>query len=271
MHSRRGGDASRGFADARGAVYVQWMITRDTEDGIVTLRLAHGKANALDAELLEALLAALGESADARALVITADGGIFSAGVDLFRITEGGEAYVRRFYPLLSRFCRELAAFPAPVVVAANGHAIAGGGVMVLAGDYRLMAEGKGRIGVPELLVGVPFPAPPLEVVRFAVSPERVQSVVFTGRTFSPTEALAAGLVDEVAEPDALLPRAREVAAQLAALPGDVFRRTKERLRADALARMDGAAEYDAWALDRWRAADTHDRIRDYLARTIRK
>jgi enoyl-CoA hydratase len=247
------------------------MIEREMHDGIVTLRLAHGKASALDVELFEAFGRELEAAADARALVLTGTGSIFSAGVDLFRITQGGDEYVRRFVPMLNDFVRRLFTFPKPVVAAANGHAIAGGGVMVLASDYRLMAEGKGRIGVPELLVGVPFPAPPLEVVRFAVSPDRVQSVVFTGRTFSPAEALAAGLVDEVAEPDALLSRAREVAAQLASLPPDVFRRTKERLRADALARMDGAAEYDAWALDRWCAADTHDRIRDYLARTIRK
>lgn len=240
-------------------------------DDIVTLRLAHGKASALDVELFEAFGRELEAAADARALVLTGTGSIFSAGVDLFRITDGGDEYVRRFVPMLNDFVRRLFTFPRPVVAAANGHAIAGGGVMVLACDYRLMAEGKGRIGMPELLVGVPLPAAVLEAVRFAVSRERVQSVLFTGRTFSPAEALAAGLVDEVAEPDALLPRAREVAAQLASLPSDVFRMTKERLRADALARMDGAAEYDAWALGRWRAADTHDRIRDYLARTIRK
>src|SRR4051794_25198641 len=102
------------------------MIERETNDGIITLRLAHGKANALDVELLEALIAALAASADARALIVTAGGSIFSAGVDLFRLLEGGEAYVRRFYPLLSEFVRAMMAFPAPLVMAASGHAIAG-------------------------------------------------------------------------------------------------------------------------------------------------
>jgi len=247
------------------------MIEREIQDGIFTLRLAHGKASALDVELFEALDGALDEAAEARALVVTGTGSIFSAGVDLFRITEGGDDYVSRFVPMLNAFVRKLFALPIPVVAAANGHAIAGGGVMVLASDYRLMAEGKGRIGVPELLVGVPFPAPPLEVVRFAVSPDLAQALMYTGRTFSPAEALAAGLVDEVADADALLGRAHEVAAQLAALPPEVFRMTKRHLRADALARMDAAAEYDAEALRIWRAPETHERIRDYLARTIKK
>jgi len=247
------------------------MIQRETDDGIVTLRLAHGKANALDVELLEALIRELGEVADVRALVVTANGPIFSAGVDLFRLLEGGEAYVRRFFPLLNQFVRALAAFPAPVVVAANGHAIAGGGVMVMGGDYRLMAEGSGRVGVPELLVGVPFPATVLELVRAALPPELVNPVIFTGRTYPPHEALAAGLVDEVVPPDALGDRAREVAGLLASISPAAFRLTKRMLRAPVLERIDRSAALDAEALDVWISPDTHARIRDYLARTVRK
>lgn len=247
------------------------MIERELDDGILILRLAHGKASAMDVELLEAMeheLAAIGQ---ARAVVLTGTGGIFSAGVDLFRITDGGQAYVDRFLPLLSSFVRALFTVPVPVVAAVNGHAIAGGGVMTLAADYRLMARGRGRIGVPELLVGVPFPAAPLEVVRFAVSPDRVQALIYTGRTLAPDDALAFGLLDEVVEADALLPRAREVAAQLAALPPDVFRMTKQALRAEALARMDGAAEYDRAAHAAWASPETHARIRDYVQRTIHR
>jgi len=247
------------------------MIERELDDGILTLRLAHGKASAMDVELLEALGRALDSLDEARAVVITGTGGIFSAGVDLFRIVEGGQAYVDRFVPLLSSFVRALFVLPVPVVAAVNGHAIAGGGVMTLAADYRLMAQGSGRIGVPELVVGVPFPAAALEVVRFAVSRNHVQALVYTGRTLPPAEALAHGLVDEVVDADALLPRAREVAAQLAALPPEVFRMTKQALRAEALARMDGAAEYDRAAHALWSRPETHERIRDYLQRTVRR
>ena len=95
------------------------------------------------------------------------------------------------------------------MVAAVNGHAIAGGCVIARAADARLMAEGAGRIGVPELLVGVPFPAAALEVVRFAVPREKVQSLIYTGRTLSAEEALGAGLVDEVVAPGALLARRR--------------------------------------------------------------
>src|SRR6516225_1366555 len=110
------------------------IIARSQHEGILTLRLAHGKASALDVELLDALLGELdGSAEDIRAVILTGTGSIFSAGVDLLRLTREGADYVRRFLPLLSRFVRTLFAFPRPVVTAVNGHAIAGGCVLVLA------------------------------------------------------------------------------------------------------------------------------------------
>src|SRR5262249_15655798 len=208
------------------------MIARSQQDGVLTLRLAHGKASALDVELVDALLRELdGAAADVSALILTGTGSIFSAGVDLFRLTREGAGYVRHFLPLLSRFLRTLFSFPRPVVAAVNGHAIAGGGVIALACDARLMAEDVGRIGVPEVLVGVPFPTAALEVVRFAVPREKVQSLIYTGRTLSAREALGAGLIDEVVAPDALPARAQELAQQLAMIPPPVYSLTKQSLR----------------------------------------
>jgi enoyl-CoA hydratase len=249
------------------------MIERSQHQGILTLRLAHGKASALDVELLEALLRELeGVAADVRALILTGTGSIFSAGVDLFRITQEGADYVRRFLPLLCRFVRTLFTFPRPVVAAANGHAIAGGCVIVLTCDVRLLAEGTGRIGVPELLVGVPFPAAALEVVRFAVPRNKLQSLLYTGRTLLPPEALEAGLVDEVIAPGDLLARAQEIAQQLAQIPPPVYRLTKQSLRAEALERIERTSEpTDQAALEVWSSAETHTHIREYLRRTLRK
>jgi enoyl-CoA hydratase len=248
------------------------MIARSEHEGVVTLRLAHGKASAIDVELLDALLTELnGVPEDVRAVILTGTGSIFSAGVDLFRLTREGADYVRRFLPLLSRFVRALFTFPRPVVAAVNGHAIAGGAVAMLACDARLMAEGTGTIGVPELLVGVPFPAAALEVVRFAVPPDKVQSLLYTGRTVPVREALAGGLIDEVVAPAALLGRAQELAEQLARIPPAAFRLTKQSLRAPALERIEKAVEQDRAVLDVWAAAETLAHIREYLRRTLGK
>jgi enoyl-CoA hydratase len=247
------------------------MIERTFDQGILTLRLAHRKASALDVELLEALLCELDAVADeVQAVVLTGTGSIFCAGVDLFRITDGGPEYVSRFLPLLSRFVRALFAFPKPIVAAVNGHAIAGGCIIVLACDFRIMVEGDARIGVPELLVGVPFPAAPIEVVRFAVPRDKAQALVYTGRTVQPREAIEAGLIDEVVAADQLSPRALEVARQLALIPTRAFTLTKEYLRAEALGRIDAASETrERGVLEEWSSPETLAHIRDYLHRTL--
>lgn len=250
------------------------MIERSDNNGIVTLRLAHGKASALDIELMEGLAREMAETAlsDARAVILTGTGSIFSAGVDLFRLTQAGDEYIERFVPALSRLVLDLFAFPKPLVAAVNGHAIAGGCIFTLAADYRLMAAGSARIGMPELLVGVPFPASVLEVVRFAVPPQHIQSLIYTARTVKPDEALQFGLIDEVVDGDSLLARAAEMAAHLANLPSEAFQLAKRQLRDRTIGRAKHYAnEFDATMTGLWKSPATHARIREYLAKTVKK
>lgn len=250
------------------------MIERSDNDGITTLRLAHGKASALDLELTDALALAVAEVAasDARALVLTGTGSIFSAGVDLFRLVDGGREYAERFLPALSRTLRDLFSFPKPVISAINGHAIAGGCLFALAADYRIMASGNGRLGIPELLVGVPFPPSAIETARFVVPPQHLQMLMYTGRTFAPDDALRLGLVDEVVDAATLAGRAEELARQFAALPAAAFALTKRQLRDRTISRAKHYAnELDATVLDEWSSDETRTRIREYLAKTVRK
>jgi enoyl-CoA hydratase len=235
-------------------------VTSD-EYGIATLRLAHGKASAMDVELLEALTGTLNDYRDAPAIILTGTGTIFSAGVDLFRLVDEGESYVDRFFPLLSDCIRTLFELPVPVVAATNGHAIAGGCILVCACDYRLMARGNGRIGVPELLVGVPFPDIALKVMQFAVP--NVARHVLTGRTYLPDAALAAGMIDEVVAPEQLLEQASRKALELAKIQPVSFALTKRALR--------GARPDDAAALRVWKDGATHQYIRNYLEKTVKK
>ena len=97
-----------------------------------------------------------------KAVIVTGSGSSFSAGVDLFRVIKDGPEYGRRFLPVLDDFLRAALTLPKPMVAAINGHAIAGGCILAAACDHRIMTEGNGRIGIPELAVGVPFPALPL-------------------------------------------------------------------------------------------------------------
>ncbi len=176
------------------------MIDIKTDDGIAVLTLTHGKANALDIEFCEALAARFLElrRSDAKAVVITGQGKMFSAGVDLKRLSEGGADYIRKFLPALHKLYDAVFFHPKPVVAAINGHAIAGGAVLAACADRRIMARESGRIGVTELLVGVPFPALAFEIVRFAVPPRHLPEFTLSGATYATDVALQRGWVDEV-------------------------------------------------------------------------
>lgn len=246
------------------------MIERVEQDGLTLLRLAHGKVNALDLELCRALdqeLRAL-ESNSTRAVLLTGAGRAFCAGVDLVRMLNEGPAYIAEFLPALRNALTRLTFFPKPIVGAANGHAIAGGCILLAACDRRLMCGGK--IGVPELRVGVPFPRIALEIVRATTNPSRLQEVLFLGGTYTATEATALGWVDEVVPAADLEPRALECARNLAEIPSEAYAVAKRQLRAPIAAALleqdpEDEARIDAW----WRSAEAAEAIRRYLATTL--
>jgi enoyl-CoA hydratase len=251
------------------------MIELSHRGDVAVVRMNHGKANALDIEFCEALATQFEalRSSDARAVVLTGQGAMFSAGVNLIRLSEGGAPYVRRFLPALHRLYDRVFFFPKPVVAAINGHAIAGGCVLQACADKRIALRNGGRIGVTELLVGVPFPPLAFEVMRFASPPRYLADGLYSGATFTPDVALTRGLVDELAEgPAALLDRAIAVAETLAALSPAAFAQTKQQVRqpvTDAIERH--GRRLDASSEEIWTAPETLDHIRDYVARTFRK
>ena len=248
------------------------MIHREDHDGIAVLRIEHGKANTLDMELCDAVVEAFEDANDARAVVLTGTGRIFSAGVDLFRVLEGGKSYIDAFVPAMCRAFERMFVHPAPVVTAANGHSIAGGCLLVAAADQRLMVEGSARIGIPELQVGVPFPPMALEIMRFATPPQHFQTVVYRAETHEPSAALALGLIDEIVEPAALLDRALARAERLASVPAEAFAITKREIRRPALARIRALEQTVAREVHaQWLEPRTLDGIRAYLDRTIPK
>ena len=250
------------------------MIEITEHDGIAIVTLVHGKANAMDTEFCRAVTDTFVKlkRAPARAVVLTGQGSMFSAGVNLIRARDGGARYIGKFLPVLNRMFDTVFFFPKPVVAAINGHAIAGGCVLACCADRRLMARDAGRIGITELLVGVPFPALAFEVMRFTAAPQHFPALTYSGATFAPNAAITRGLIDEIVEPAALLDHAIAAARTLAALSPRAFAVTKRQLRLDVTDRMrrDGR-RIDAEATKIWASPQATATIRDYVARTLGK
>ena len=250
------------------------MIEMRTEAGIAVLTMAHGKANALDVEFCEALAQRFDDlrAADAKAIVLTAQGKIFGAGVDLKRLDAGGAPYVRQFLKSLHRLYDAVFFHPKPVVMAINGHAMAGGAVLAACGDRRIMARDCGRIGVTEILVGVPFPALAFEVVRFAVPARYLPEFTLTGATYPTDAALQMGWVDEVVAPNELMPRALAAATFYASLSPAAFAQTKAQIRQPVTERMaqSGVATEQAVAAI-WAQPAALANVAAYVAKTLKK
>lgn len=237
------------------------MFVEHEVDGVRVVRLETGKVNALNADGFDALAAKAMTLTQSPAVVLTGSGSVFSAGVDLRSLVDGGKPYAERLVNSMTRAYTAWFDLGIPVVAAINGHAIAGGAVLAAVADHRVM--GSGRIGLTEITVGVPFPPATLEIMRHALG-SRLATVVLNAQLHEVAPALRLGLIDELVGPDQVLDRAVERARILAMVPPAVFATTKAALREPARSRW--SLEDDLTSLAaQWSQPETLDRIRSQI------
>jgi enoyl-CoA hydratase/carnithine racemase len=211
------------------------------DQGLVEVRLERGKVNALNEEVVDELAACfrrLVRDPEVRSIVLTGTGKFFSFGFDipafLGHSREAFLAYLRKFATLY----RELFACPKPVVAALNGHAVAGGCMLALACDARLVSAGKGKIALNEIAFGSSLFAGSVEMLRYCVGDRNAERIACSGTMYSPEEALALGLVDRVVAAADLLAAARELARGHGSKDPAAFGSVKTLLRGPALEQM---------------------------------
>src|SRR2546428_706366 len=136
----------------------------------------------------------------------------------------------------------------------------------------RSWAPEPARIGVTELLVGLPFPPMAFEIMRFVAAPQYFEDVIFSGATYAPEAGRERGLVHDVVEPELLLDRAVAAAEAFASLRPAAFALTKQQSRQVVQDRLQqDASRFDAAVRDIWTAPESATRIRDYVVRTLKK
>jgi enoyl-CoA hydratase len=227
-------------------------VTIAERDGITVLSADRPPANAMDVGLLEELVGAVAQLAKEPppALVLAGRPGFFSAGLDLKAVPGYGPAEQRRMVDGINQMAIGVYGLPCPVVCAITGHAIAGGFVLAVCGDHRV-ASTEGKYGLTEVKVGVPYPQGAIGVVRAELTAAAARVLVLGNRLVDAAECVRLGAFDEALAPDAVVGRALEVAQELAALPAEIYTRTKAELRAATLADLRSAAQADP-LLARW-------------------
>jgi enoyl-CoA hydratase len=134
---------------------------------------------------------------------------------------------------------------PLPLIVACTGHAMAGGALTVLTGDYRVCARGDYKIGLNEAAIGMPVPVLAMELARDRLSKRALTRATLLGEIYDPEGALSVGYVDELAAPGDVVARATAEAKRLGAISKMAFKATKKRLRGDTIAKIVGSSEAD--------------------------
>ncbi len=211
------------------------------DESAAELRIERGKVNALTEEVVDELADCLRRIASdprTRSVVLTGTGKFFSFGFDIPSFLDHPKpaflAYLRKFAALY----RALFAYPKPVVAALNGHAVAGGCMLALACDGRVMAAGNGKIALNEIALGSSLFAGSVEMLRYCVGDRNAQQIAYSGAMYTADEAVALGLVDRVTPPEDLLAAAGELARVHGAKDPAAFRSVKMLLRGPVLEEM---------------------------------
>ncbi|UAW98292.1 crotonase/enoyl-CoA hydratase family protein [Halopseudomonas nanhaiensis] len=200
--------------------------------GIAEIGLDDGKANALSQSMIEALLDALDQAARADAAVLLyGRPGIFSGGYDRKLIDAGGPAR-DAMREAGDRLTVAMLEFPAPLVIASTGHAMAKAAFLLLLADYRLGSAGPFKVSLNEVAIGMTMPDVAMHLARERIPTAWLSRCALQAELLDPAQAMDAGFLDELCPPDQLLERARSKVKALATLDRQAYRETRRLLNA---------------------------------------
>jgi Delta3-Delta2-enoyl-CoA isomerase len=238
------------------------------------LRLNRPPVNALSYELIKGLREAIEAAPQAgfRALILSGTPGRFSGGLDVPLLLTYDHATIAALWRELYALLRALAASPIPIAAAITGHAPAGGTVLSLFCDWRVMADGDFKIGLNEVPVGLPLPPVILAALRRLVGPRQAERLAVSGLLISSQAALSVGLIDEVAPPDHVIGRAIQWCQTLLALPAEAMTITRRQARSDLTAYFEQNTEPELQSVTAsWWAPETQKALHALTARLGKK
>ncbi len=220
-------------------------LSIETADGVAVMTLSSGEQNQFTTPFLEeisAALAQLAEDKDVQGVVVTgAQEKFFSTGIHLEWLMGQGFADIQNvlaFTNALNHTLMDATGFPKPLVAALNGHAVAGGAIFAACMDYRLMPPDRGFVRLPEVQIDIPFWPGMNALFQAILPPASYRDMAYTGDRFTSVQAHAMGFVDELVEADALLGRAKELAAKLGQSNTHTYAAIKREMRRHVLETM---------------------------------
>jgi len=246
------------------------MIDIIEHGAIHEIRLNRPPVNALNPELLKALTSAVQEAPGkgARGLILSGGEKVFSGGLDVPHLMSLDRAGLGDCWTQFFHAARALARSSVPVAAAIAGHNPAGGCVLALCCDYRVMARGPFRIGLNETQVGLTVPDAIQYLMRRVIGAHKAERLIVAGAMVESEQALALGLVDALTDAGEVVTLAANWLNELLALPSSPMLATRRIARADIIDALDGFADADLQRfLDGWYSDDSQAALKALLAR----
>ncbi|WP_418358849.1 MULTISPECIES: crotonase/enoyl-CoA hydratase family protein [Shewanella] len=221
------------------------LINVTIENNVHVISLNNGKVNAISPEVIAQLNAALDAAEhDSAVVILTGQPGILSGGYDLKTMKQSSEAAIA-LVTAGSTLARRMLSFPTPIIGACPGHAIAKGAFLLLSCDYRIGCNGPFKLGLNEVAIGMTMHQAGIEIARNRIPQNYLSRAVINAELFAPEQAVLAGFLDQVVEPDQLMDTAHLVAKHMQTLNMPAHLATKLKERQSILAQLDSAIEQD--------------------------
>jgi enoyl-CoA hydratase/carnithine racemase len=234
-------------------------------NNIIVAKLDRSVTNALNLDVLNELAEILKKARkDSRVhgfILTSSNDKFFSIGFDIPELYGLSRNDFKVFYKTFNRVCLDLFTLPKQTIAAISGHAVAGGCILALCCDYRIIAEGKKKMGLNEIKLGVPIPYPSDRILDQIVGYRTAREIVDTGDFFLPEKLLEMGVVDQIVPQDHVLEKALEK-AQTMGEGFDAFVMIKqsrvEEVEARIIKRLE---EKERIFLNMWYAPETRKRL----------
>jgi len=210
--------------------YVQYV----NDQGIVTVKLSRGKVNALNETVVDEITGCLQElagDAGVKAVILTGTGKFFTFGFDIPEFLSYPKESFIRYLTKFTDLYAYLFLYPKPVIAALNGHTIAGGCMIAIACDYRIMVPGKAKIALNEINFGSSLFAGSVDILKLLLGQKEAEKAVYNGTMYSAEEAYRVGLIDQISSEADLEAEAKKIAGQYAKKDGVAFESIKRLLR----------------------------------------
>jgi enoyl-CoA hydratase/carnithine racemase len=246
------------------------MIIIKHHEEVGVIKLDRGITNALNSKLVQELTETIQhqkENLDVQALLLTSTNDkFFTIGLDIPEIFDLSKEEFAKFYHSYNDLCMDLYTFPKPTIVAITGHAIAGGCILTLCCDYRLMAEGRKLMGLNEIKLGVPVPYPGDCMLRELVGIQKCREITDIGDFYDSEALFQIGMIDEIVPIDQLYNRSIEKARKLGLLPLDAFQKIK-RNRIETIEKQirKNLAEKEKLFIESWYMDTTRKRLKEAI------